>query len=178
MASLGARGARGGGGRGRTGSARRELAAWRRPANRPAGGAFCLPVAPRPGLPMIWRHRSSCTCRRTPAAPRLPCRYGLNARPHCEARCRRRERFGAGGGADRTIIVINNNNTEYHIDEHSATGAGLKRLVGEPMNRMVFWIKGGSGAGQGGGGESVLDDQPVNLVAGMRLRIVNAGTFG
>lgn len=46
------------------------------------------------------------------------------------------------------------------------------------MNRMVFWIKGGSGAGQGGGGESVLDDQPVNLVAGMRLRIVNAGTFG
>lgn len=91
------------------------------------------------------------------------CGCGLNARPHCEARCGRRERFGAGGGADRTTIVINN--TEYHIDEHSTAGAGLKRPAGEPMNRVAFWIEGGSNAGQGGGGESVLDDRPVNLVA-------------
>ena len=104
------------------------------------------------------------------------CGCSLNARPHCEARCGRRERFGAGGGADRTTIVINN--TEYHIDEHPATGAGLKMLAGEPMNCMAVLIKDGFGAGQGGGGESALDDQPVNLAAGMRLRIVNAGVFG
>ena len=85
--------------------------------------------------------------------------------------------FAPGGGADRTIIIIIIN-TEYHIDEHSATGACLKRLAGEPMNRMAVLDKGGSGAGQAGGGESVLDGRLVNLVAGMRLRIVNAGTFG
>lgn len=80
------------------------------------------------------------------------------------------------GGADRTAIFVNN--TEYQVDEPSMTGAELKRLAGEPMNRLVIRIKVGPDAGQGGDGESVLDDQSVNLVGGMRFRIVNAGAFG
>lgn len=80
------------------------------------------------------------------------------------------------GGADRITIAINN--TEYQVDTPSMTGAGLKKLAKESMNRMVFWIKGGSNAGPGANDESVLDDQTVNLVSGMKFRIVNAGTFG
>ena len=79
------------------------------------------------------------------------------------------------GGADRITIFVNN--IAYQVDGPSMTGAELKRLAGEPMNRLVIWIKGGSSA-QGGDGESVLDDQSVNLVGGMKFRIVNAGAFG
>lgn len=80
------------------------------------------------------------------------------------------------GGADRITIFINN--TEYQVDEPSMTGADLKRLAKEPMNRMVVWIKGGPHGGPGRDGETVLDDQSISLVSGMEFRIVNAGTFG
>ena len=80
------------------------------------------------------------------------------------------------GGGDRITIFINN--TKYQVDGPSMTGADLKRLAKAPMNRMVIWIKGGSNAGPGGDDETVLDDQSVNLVSGMKFRIVNAGTFG
>ena len=80
------------------------------------------------------------------------------------------------GGGDRITIVINN--TEYQVDKPSMTGAELKRLAKEPANRTVIWIKGGPGGGPGGDGETIPDDQPVNLVTGMEFRVVNAGTFG
>ena len=83
---------------------------------------------------------------------------------------------GGGGGGDRTTIVVNNK--EYQVGEPSMTGAELKRLAREPMNRLVIRIDGGSGAGQGGDGEFVLDDHSVSLATGMKFRIVNAGTFG
>ena len=80
------------------------------------------------------------------------------------------------GGADHITVFVNN--TEYRVDGPSMTGADLKRLAKEPMNRLVIRIKGGPAAGQGGDGEAVLDDQSVNLAGGMRFRIVNAGAFG
>ena len=80
------------------------------------------------------------------------------------------------GGSDRIAIFVNN--TEYRVDKPSMTGAELKRLAGEPMNRLAIRIKGGPDAGPGGDGESVLDDQSVNLAGGMKFRIVNAGAFG
>ncbi len=80
------------------------------------------------------------------------------------------------GGADRITISINN--TAYQVDGPSMTGADLKRLAKEPMNRLVIRIEGGPAAGPGGDGEAVLDDQSVNLAGGMRFRIVNAGAFG
>ena len=81
-----------------------------------------------------------------------------------------------GGGGGRITIVINN--TEYQVDKLTLTGAELKRLAKEPLDRMVIWIKGGSNAGQSGGDEGILDDEPVTLVGGMKFRTVNAGTFG
>ena len=80
------------------------------------------------------------------------------------------------GGGDRITIVINNK--EYQVDKPSLTGAELKRLAGEPPDRLVVWIKGDSNVEQGGEDESILDDQSINLVGGMKFRIVNAATFG
>lgn len=80
------------------------------------------------------------------------------------------------GGGDRITIVINNK--EYQVDKPSLTGADLKRLAKEPSNRVVIWIKGDSNVEQGGEDETILDDQSVNLITGMKFRIVNAGTFG
>ena len=80
------------------------------------------------------------------------------------------------GGGDRTTIIINN--TEYQVDKLTLTGAELKRLAKEPLNRMVIWIKGGSNAGQSGDDEGILDDEQVTLVGGMKFHTVNAGTFG
>lgn len=88
---------------------------------------------------------------------------------------------GAGPAAhtecgDRITIVINN--MEYNVDEPSMTGSELERLAREPMNRLAIRINDGPDAGQGGDGESVLDDQSVDLAPGMKFRVVNAGTFG
>ena len=80
------------------------------------------------------------------------------------------------GGGERITIIINN--TEYQVDKLTLTGAELKRLAKEPLNRMVIWIKGGSNAGQSGDDEGILDDEQVTLVGGMKFRTVNAGTFG
>ena len=80
------------------------------------------------------------------------------------------------GGTDRITIIINNK--EYRVDKPSLTGADLKRLAKEPPNRMVIWIRYDSNTEQGGDDEAIPDDKSVNLVAGMKFRIVNAGTFG
>ena len=79
------------------------------------------------------------------------------------------------GGALPTITI---NNKEYQADKPSLTGTELKRLAGEPPNRVVMWIKKEPGVEEGTDVETILDDQSVNLVAGMKFRIVNAGTFG
>ena len=80
------------------------------------------------------------------------------------------------GGGDRPTIIINN--IEYQVDKPSLTGAELKRLAGEPPNRVVMLIKKEPGVEQDADDETILDDQSVNLVDGMKFRIVNAGTLG
>lgn len=81
------------------------------------------------------------------------------------------------GAAGRLTIVINN--VEYQVDKPSLTGAELKRLAGEPPNRVVMLIKKEPGVEeQDADDETILDDQSVNLVDGMKFRIVNAGTLG
>ena len=80
------------------------------------------------------------------------------------------------GGVRLTIVI---NNKEYNVDKPSLTGAELKALAGEPPDRVVVRIGGTSDAEQGGDdGETIQDNQSVNLASGMQFRVINAATFG
>ena len=80
------------------------------------------------------------------------------------------------GGVRLTIVI---NNKEYNVDRPSLTGAELKALAGEPPDRVVMRIGSTPDAEQGGDdGETIQDNQSVNLASGMQFRVINAATFG